>query len=73
MGPTITANSATNGTHNGDEYPATLDSASKRPTFYKANPHMSCKVATEEHVNTDIFNPSMTNPFTEGQGELPYY
>ncbi|MCJ1339179.1 hypothetical protein MMC09_004468 [Bachmanniomyces sp. S44760] len=70
---TSTTAGTANGTTNGNGFPATLDSASKRPTFYKANPHLSGKIAIEEHVNTDIFNPSMTNPFTEGQGELPYY
>jgi hypothetical protein len=73
MAPTSTANGTANGIANGSGFPATLDSASKRPTFYKANPHLSGKIAIEEHVNTDIFNPSMTNPETEGQGEIPYY
>ena len=50
-----------------------LASASNRPTFDRANPRLGGKIAIEEHVNTDVFNPFMTNPFTEGQGELPYY
>lgn len=72
MAPTSTTNGGTNGTDNNG-FPATLESTSNRPTFYKANPHLAGKIAIEEHVNTTIFNPSMTNPYTPGQGELPYY
>jgi hypothetical protein len=58
---------------NGAQLPAMIYSPSKRPTFFKPNTHLGGKVALEEHVNTDIFNPCTTTPFTEGSGELVYY
>jgi hypothetical protein len=58
---------------NGAQRPATIDSPSKRPTFFKPNPHLGGKIPLEEHVNTDIFNPCTTTPFTEGSDELGYY
>jgi hypothetical protein len=58
---------------NGAQLPATIYSPSKRPTFFKPNTHLGGKIALEEHVNTDIFNPCTTTPFTEGSGELVYY
>jgi hypothetical protein len=58
---------------NGLERPATVESPSQRPTFFKHNPHLGGKIAIEEHFNTDIFNASFTTPFTEGSGELGYY
>ncbi|MCJ1436653.1 hypothetical protein MMC27_006034 [Xylographa pallens] len=73
MAPGTTTNGTANGADNNTEFPSTLQSTSNRPSFYRANPHLSGKIAIEEHVNTDIFNPSMTNPSVEGQGELPYY
>jgi hypothetical protein len=54
MGSTATAN--------GIGYPTTVDSPSGPPTFIKRNPHLSGKIAIEEHVNTDIFNSLSTNP-----------
>jgi len=68
-----TSNGISNGISSGVGYSATIDSPSKRPTFYRANPHMSGKFALEEHVTTDIFNPSFTTPFTEAPAEGPYY
>lgn len=58
---------------NGAQRPATIDSPSKRPTFFKPNPHLGGKIALEERVNTNIFNPCTPAPFTEGSGELGYY
>jgi gamma-resorcylate decarboxylase len=73
MAERTTASRTTNGSTNGIGYPVTIDSPSKRPTFYKRNPHLSGKIALEEHVNTDIFNASFTSPFTEGADEVSYY
>ena len=56
-------------TANGIGYPTTVDSPSGRPTFVKRNPHLSGKIAIEEHVNTDIFNSLSTNPYTQGSNE----
>jgi len=56
-------------TANGIGHPTTVDSPSGRPTFVKRNPHLSGKIAIEEHVNTDIFNSLSTNPYTKGSNE----
>jgi hypothetical protein len=56
-------------TANGIGYPTTVDSPSGRPTFIERNPHLSGKIVIEEHVNTDIFNPLSTKPYTKGSNE----
>jgi hypothetical protein len=56
-------------TANGIGYPTTVESPSGRPNFIKRNPHLSGKIAIEEHVNTDIFNSLSTHPYTKGANE----
>ena len=48
-------------------------SRSSRPTFFKPSGVLKGKIALEEHVGTDIFQPSTTNPNVAGTGELGYY
>jgi predicted TIM-barrel fold metal-dependent hydrolase len=73
MAPGLISNRTTNGVGNGVENPDMLDSTSRRPTFYKQNPHLSGKIALEEHVGSDWFNASTTYPVTEGVSEGVYY
>ena len=73
MAPETTTNGTTIRADNGTEFPILWESASNRPEFYRANPHLIAGIIMEDHFTKAILNQSRTNPNIDRQGELHGY